>query len=242
MKPLIAGNWKMHGAPDWYDYPSRFNALLPENDRKALDILMCPPALFIESLVRKSSELNIHVGAQNCHAETSGAHTGEISTEMLKSVGARFVIVGHSERRADGEMDADILAKALAAIRGGITPIVCVGETLLERESGHANNVVTAQLVASLGGVDLTTGPEIVVAYEPVWAIGTGMTATPDDIVAMHARIRAYVGPKIRILYGGSVKPNNAKEILKAPNVNGALIGGASLDMDSFAAIAKAAL
>jgi len=237
MRPLIAGNWKMHGDMSWLDKPSEFEALLPATEREHLDILICPPSPFIAPLVRGCAEANIYLGAQNCHAAESGAHTGEVSAQMVKSAGANFVIVGHSERRAGGETDADIAAKAIAAAKQGLTPIVCVGESLDIRKAGEAETVVSTQIKASVPE-DLT---DYVLAYEPIWAIGTGMTATPDDIKAMHAVIREIVGPNIRILYGGSVKPANAKEILGAENVNGALIGGASLEMESLAAIARAA-
>jgi len=222
MRPLIAGNWKMHG-----------DMSLPASERDHLDILICPPSLFIASMAASCFEANIHLGAQNCHAAESGAHTGEVSAEMVKSAGASFVIVGHSERRAGGETDTDVAAKAMAAAKQGI----CVGESLDTRNAGEAEPVVSAQIKTSVPE-GLT---DYVLAYEPIWAIGTGMTATADDIKAMHAVIREIVGPDLRILYGGSVKPANAKEILGTDNVNGALIGGASLEMENLAAIARAA-
>jgi len=237
MRPLIAGNWKMHGDMSWADKPSQFAELMPAGEREHLDILICPPALFIAPMAVSCFEANIHLGAQNCNAAESGAHTGEISAGMVKSAGASFVIVGHSERRAGGETDADVAAKAIAAAKQGLTPIICVGESLDIRKAGEAETVVSAQIKASVPK-DLT---DYVLAYEPIWAIGTGMTATADDIKAMHAVIRDIVGPNVRILYGGSVKPANAKEILGTENVNGALIGGASLEMESLVAIARAA-
>jgi len=240
MKPLIAGNWKMHGLPDWYDFPAKFDALLPKSKRTGLDILMCPPSVLLEGLKQKARDKDISVGGQNCHEGVSGAHTGEISAEMLQAVGAEYVITGHSERRAAGETDSEVKAKSVAALRGGLIPIICVGESLAEREAGEAQSVVTRQLTQSV--CETGEGEEIVIAYEPIWAIGTGKTATPDDIKDMHAHIRAHMGPNVRILYGGSVKPSNASEILATPNVNGALIGGASLKMESFADIAKSAL
>ncbi len=237
MRPLIAGNWKMHGDMSWVEKPREFAKAMPADERQHLDILICPPSLFIASMAATCHEVNIQLGAQNCHAAESGAHTGEVSAEMVKSTGADYVIVGHSERRADGETDADVAAKAIAAAKQGLTPIICVGESLDIRKAGEAEAVVSAQIKASV--------PEdmsgYVLAYEPIWAIGTGMTATADDIKDMHAVIRKIVGPNVRILYGGSVKPANAKEILGTANVNGALIGGASLDMESLAAIAQAA-
>lgn len=237
MRPLIAGNWKMHGDMDWIDKPSEFNGLMPAAEREHLDVLICPPSVFIASMAASCFEANIHLGAQNCHRAESGAHTGEVSASMIKSAGASFVIIGHSECRAGGEMDADVAAKARAASKQGLTPIICVGESLDIRKAGKAEDVVSAQINASVPD-GLT---DYVLAYEPIWAIGTGMTATAEDIKAMHAVIREIVGPSVRILYGGSVKPANAKEILGTENVNGALIGGASLEMESLAAIAGAA-
>ena len=236
MRPLIAGNWKMHGDMSWTDKPEAFEKLYPAKKREHLDILICPPALFVAPLVRSCSRAHIYVGGQNCHASESGAHTGEVSAGMLKSAGANYVIVGHSERRAGGETDANVRDKALAADKAGITPIICVGESLAQRESGQASDVVTRQIKKSVPDVK-----DYVVAYEPIWAIGTGKTATTSDIAQMHAVIRQIVGDNIRLLYGGSVKPANAQEILSTQNVNGALIGGASLEMESLAAIAKAA-
>ncbi|MDB2438000.1 triose-phosphate isomerase [Hellea sp.] len=237
MRPLIAGNWKMHGDMSWVEKPAAFEALMPATERKHLDILICPPSLFIAAMAASCHEANILLGAQNCHRAESGAHTGEVSAAMVKSAGAEFVIVGHSERRAGGETDENVATKAMAASKQGVTPIICVGENLDVREEGRAESVVTDQIKASVpAGVT-----DYVLAYEPIWAIGTGMTATADDIKAMHAVIRGLVGPKVRILYGGSVKPVNAKKILSTENVNGALIGGASLEMESLAAIARAA-
>ena len=237
MRPLIAGNWKMHGDMSWVEKPAVFDAIMPASEREHLDILICPPALFIAPMAASCFEANMLLGAQNCHDAESGAHTGEISAEMVKSAGANYVIVGHSERRASGETDTDVSAKAMAAAKQGLTPIICVGESLDIRKAGEAESVVSAQIKASVPE-DLT---DYVLAYEPIWAIGTGMTATAEDIKAMHAVIREIVGPKVRILYGGSVKPANAEEILGTDNVNGALIGGASLEMESLAAIARAA-
>jgi len=198
---------------------------------------ICPPMPFIAPMVKTCSEAGIHLGAQNCHAAESGAHTGEVSAGMLKSAGANFIIVGHSERRADGENNANVSAKAQAAAKAGLTPIICVGESLEIREAGQAEAVVSQQIKASVPN-DIT---DYVLAYEPIWAIGTGKTATVDDIKAMHLVIRKLVGPAVRILYGGSVKPANSEEILGTDNVNGALIGGASLKMESLVAIARAA-
>lgn len=238
MKPLIAANWKMHGDMSWRDKPAEFDKIIPRANRQNIDVLICPPTPFIAPMVLPAKRTDIWLGAQNCHAEQSGAHTGEVSAGMLKSVGANFVIVGHSERRAGGETDAGIAAKAQAVLAEGLTPIICVGESLKQREAGQANDVVSAQLAASIPhNADMKA---VIIAYEPIWAIGTGKTATPADIKTLHAHIRKIVGRATRILYGGSVKPANAHSILSTPNVNGALIGGASLDMQSLAEITQA--
>jgi len=237
MRCLIAGNWKMNGTMDWIDKPGLFDSFFPQSDRKDVDVLICPPAQLIAPMVGPCLEAGIILGGQNCHPQISGAHTGEISAEMLADAGANFVIVGHSERRAAGETDADVHGKAVAASRAGLTPIICVGETLGQREAGKALEVVNTQLSGSIPD-DIE---HFIVAYEPVWAIGTGKSATIDDISKMHGAIRQRIGQDRRILYGGSVKPVNAAEILNVANVNGALIGGASLKMESFAQIAKCA-
>ncbi|WP_371398003.1 triose-phosphate isomerase [Fretibacter rubidus] len=239
MKMLIAANWKMHGAMDWIKKPVHFDTVLPAKDRKAIDVLICPPALYLAAMVEPAMDNNVFIGAQDCHAADEGAHTGDISAKQIAETGARYVINGHSERRANGETDANVKAKAEAALRHALTPIICVGETLDQRESGEAQAVVAKQLSGSLPEVE---GKSFVVAYEPVWAIGTGKTATPSDIADMHNFIRTIVGPDTRILYGGSVKPANAAAIFAVETVNGALIGGAGLDMYSLADIAQAAL
>ena len=236
-RKLIAGNWKMNGRADWADRPGRLADATA--GLEGVDLLICPPHPYLAALVGTDG---VQIGGQDCHAEAGGAHTGEVSAEMLADVGASHVIVGHSERRAAGETDAQVRAKAEAAIRAGLVPIVCVGESLDQRESGNAVSTVLDQLSASLPQTDTKEADaEIVVAYEPVWAIGTGKVATPDDIADMHAAIREVVGDGVRILYGGSVKPANAADVLGTPNVDGALVGGASLEVESFAAIAKAA-
>ena len=234
MRPLIAGNWKMNGEIDWAGRPADFNVLLPKAQRANIDVLICPPMPFLAPMAKSCQEAGVFLGAQNCHSETSGAHTGEVSAPMLSSVGAQYVIVGHSERRAGGESCADVAAKAKAASGAGLIPIICVGESLEQREGGQAGDIVTAQIKASLPDI-----AKFVIAYEPIWAIGTGKTATSSDIEQMHALIRTLVTDDTPILYGGSVKPANAKGILSTKNVNGALIGGASLEMESLAAIAK---
>ncbi|WP_411820376.1 triose-phosphate isomerase [Hyphococcus formosus] len=238
MKSLIAGNWKMNGIGqarvEIESLIERFGGSMP-GDR---DILICPPATILRDFARSYSDEGIQFGGQDCHANTSGAHTGDISAEMIADTGASHVIVGHSERRADhGESDEIVKAKANAALRAGLTPIICVGETREQREAGIAQSVVGTQLEGSLpdaAGV-------FVVAYEPVWAIGTGLTPTIQDIAEMHDFIRAKTPESTRLLYGGSVKPGNAQEILAISNVNGALVGGASLKADDFFPIINAA-
>ena len=235
LRPLIAANWKMHGDKSWVFKPADFAALYHADSRQHLDVLICPPALLLGSML-DPEQTGVLLGGQDCHAEVSGAHTGCVSAEMLKDAGASYVIVGHSECRAAGDTDADVHAKAKAAARAGLIPIICVGETDAEREAGKAAKVVAAQIKASVPKLK-----DYVIAYEPVWAIGTGKTATPDDVDEMHNAIRELVTPKTRILYGGSVKPANAEALLALKNVNGALIGGAGLEMESLAEIAKAA-
>jgi triosephosphate isomerase len=246
MRPLIAANWKMHGSLDWDQKPAKFDKFLPASKRQQLDILICAPTLYSVPLLSAAKAYDIHIGAQNCHSADSGAHTGEISAKMLAGAGLSYVITGHSERRAAAETDIDVQEKASAALRHGLTPIICVGESLAEREAGQAMQIVSAQLKHSLP----THDGEIVIAYEPIWAIGTGRTAELSDIDAMHSAIRQLLvqtfgeeaAAQIRILYGGSVKPENAREILGLEQVDGALVGGASLTADSFLGIATAAV
>jgi len=247
-RPYIVGNWKMNGT----------RAMLSETraiDRAAerlikVEVAIAPPFTLIHA-TRKEALL-IGVGAQDCHAGDSGAHTGDISAQMVKDAGAGFTIVGHSERRADhGETDADVKAKAETVLATGMNVIVCVGELEADRDAGNAEEVVARQLAGSLPQSEKTaerTGERITVAYEPVWAIGTGRTPTVEDIGAMHRSIRAKLveiygsaGADIRILYGGSVKPDNAAELLGADEVGGALVGGASLTAESFLGIIVAA-
>jgi len=237
MRKLIAGNWKMNGAQAWSVKPAGFDGIYKASERQHIDVLICPPFPFIRELFVASAGRNILVGGQNCHANVNGPHTGEVSAEMLADCGAKFVIVGHSERRASGETDENVMKKAEAAFRAGITPIICVGETLEQREQGDALSVVEQQIKGSIPKAH----DEYVLAYEPVWAIGTGKVASVGDIRIMHEHIRKICGAEVRLLYGGSVKPGNASDILSTKNVDGALIGGASLNMADFAAIAKAA-
>ncbi|MBP7337330.1 triose-phosphate isomerase [Niveispirillum sp.] len=243
---LIAGNWKMHcrrddGAALAADLAARVG---PVADKR-FDLLVCPPATIITTVAQAVSGNAVSVGGQDCHAQAQGAHTGDIAAEMLADAGAGWVIVGHSERRTNhGESSAVIKGKAAAALRAGLNAIVCVGETEAERDAGNAEAVVAAQLIGSIP--DGATAANTVIAYEPVWAIGTGRTPTLADIAAMHAMIRARLAglvtdpDAVRILYGGSVKPSNAAEILDLADVDGALVGGASLKADDFWAIAQA--
>ncbi len=241
MRQLIAGNWKMNGV----------GASLAEIEAVAgwvvsaappIDVLICPPATLIARAVA-AARGRIAIGGQDCHPEPAGAFTGDISTEMLKDAGASAVIVGHSERRQyHGETDALVVAKALAAWRAGITAVICVGETAAERQAGQTQDVIAGQLTGSVP--EGATGSTTAIAYEPVWAIGTGLTPSQAQIAEIHAFIRDRLGvggEQIRILYGGSVKPENARQILALPDVGGALVGGASLKAKDFQTIVSAA-
>ena len=242
-RKLIVGNWKMNGSL------AALAELGPiaEAARAAAgaDVAICPPFTLIAPALARGGGLAI--GAQDCHPKESGAHTGCVSAAMLKEAGARLVIVGHSERRADqGESDAIVRAKAEAALASGLAAIVCVGESEAQRAAGEHEAVVAAQLAGSLP--DEPGESELVVAYEPIWAIGTGKVATPADVAAMHAAIREALlgrfgerGGRVRILYGGSVKPDNAAELFAVPDVDGALVGGASLTARDFVPIVRAA-
>jgi triosephosphate isomerase len=242
MRQLIAGNWKMNGLADMAARIAE--RLRPGADSLGCDLLVCPPATLLRTVAHILVGSSVSVGGQDCHPKASGAHTGDIAAPMLRDAGASWVIVGHSERRADhGETDALVRAKAEAAASAGLTPIVCVGETEADRLAGRETAVVGGQLAGSL-----PDGFAGVVAYEPVWAIGTGRTPTEADVAAMHAFIRGELcrrlgagGEAMRILYGGSVKPSNAAALLAVANVGGALVGGASLDAGDFLAIAQAA-
>jgi triosephosphate isomerase (TIM) len=245
IRPLIAGNWKMNGLKASM---AEFDAMLGGAGALSgkADLLVCPPATLIASFAEKAKGKGVAVGAQDCHSNASGAHTGDLSAEMLKDAGATAIIVGHSERRADhGESDALVRQKAEAARRAGVTAIVCIGETRAQRDAGKTLDICGAQLQGSLP--DGATSANLVVAYEPVWAIGTGLTPTTADVEEVHRFIREKLrdrfkveGGKMRILYGGSVKPSNAKELMAVANVNGALVGGASLKAADFLAIAAA--
>ena len=241
-RPFVAGNWKMNGLRS--SAAEIIRIVQGAGALTAVDLMVCPPATLLGLFAAIVEGSAVRLGAQDCHTESHGAFTGDISAEMLKDAGASAVIVGHSERRTyHKETDADVRAKALAARRAGLCAIVCVGETRAERENGHALAVVRTQLDGSVP--DGATAGNLVVAYEPVWAIGSGLTPTPADVAEMHGSIRRLLrlrfadeGAGMRILYGGSVKPSNAKELLGVADVDGALVGGASLKADEFLAIA----
>jgi triosephosphate isomerase (TIM) len=239
---LVAGNWKMNelGAGG-----VALASAVAERARAAhrCELLVCPPATLLAAVSQVLAGSLVRLGGQDCHAQASGAHTGDISAEMLQDAGCSHVILGHSERRyGHGETDASVRAKVVAAWRAGLVAIVCVGETRAEREAGRAEAVVAAQLAGSLpaDGANGSAAGRLVIAYEPVWAIGTGLTATAADITEMHRAIRGGIPAGTRILYGGSVNPGNAGEILALAEVDGALVGGASLQADDFWAIALA--
>lgn len=234
MRPLIAGNWKMHGLRA--DGLALARAIAA--GAAGAELVVCPPATLLAAIAEAVAGSGIGIGGQDCHAASAGAHTGEVSAAMLRDAGATHVIVGHSERRAQGETDAKVRAKASAAIAAGLTPILCVGESEAERAAGEAEAVVLAQLAAAVPHGFAAAGG--IVAYEPVWAIGSGRIPTGADIAAMHAGMRSVL-PGTRLLYGGSVKPGNAAAILALAHVDGALVGGASLVAADFLAIAAAA-
>ncbi|MGE5367881.1 MAG: triose-phosphate isomerase [Betaproteobacteria bacterium] len=239
-RPLVAANWKMNG----------LKASIAELEKiiadarvlAAVDLVVCPPATLIASFAAKAQGTRVAIGGQDCHAEAAGAYTGDISAEMLRDAGAAAVIVGHSERRRyHGETDAAVRTKAIAARRAGLLAIICIGETRAQRDAGRTRDVLRSQLDSSLPD----NGESIAIAYEPVWAIGSGLTPTRDDIGETHAFIRARLssrfaetGRNTRVLYGGSVKPGNARDLLSVQDVDGALVGGASLNADEFLAIA----
>ena len=242
-RPLVAGNWKMNGLKS--SVPELRKIMQGAADLwTKIDLMICPPATLTMSFAVAALGSRIEIGGQDCHAEPSGAFTGDISAEMLADLGAKAVIVGHSERRTlHQETDAEVRAKAQAAWRAGLTAIVCVGETRAEREAGNTLDVLGRQLGGSLP--DGLTAANLVIAYEPVWAIGTGLTPTTSDVAQAHEFIRQRIverhgaaGSAVRILYGGSVKPSNAKELMGVANVDGALVGGASLKAEDFLGIA----
>ncbi len=245
-RPLIAGNWKMNGLTA--DGLALARAVAGEcggaRGPARPEVLLCPPATLIARVAEAVAGSGLAVGGQDCHAEPKGAHTGDVSAEMLADLGCRYVIVGHSERRRDhGESDAAVRAKAEAAVRAGLVPIVCIGETEAEYLAGHTADVLRRQIRDSVPAA--ATPATLVVAYEPVWAIGTGRTPGLDEIAAMHALIRETLSARgiaadgVRLLYGGSMKPANAADILAIADVDGGLVGGASLSAEDFCAIVR---
>ena len=248
--PIVAGNWKMNKTvSDGVDLATSIKRELGEF--RDVDVVLCPPFTAIKSVGEVISGSHVDLGAQNMHWEKSGAFTGEVSAEMLRDLYCHYVILGHSERRAYfGETDAIVNKKVKAALAANLKPIVCVGETLQERESGKTADVVTTQIRGSLAGLTAKELVETIIAYEPVWAIGTGKTATTAQAQEVHALIRGLirqlsddtVAQSIRIQYGGSVKASNAKELFSQPDIDGGLIGGASLEARSFVDIVKAAV
>jgi triosephosphate isomerase (TIM) len=243
---LVAGNWKMNGLGASLAEAETLETALKEQ-AAACRVALCPPATLIDRMAQALKGGVVEIGGQDCHAETSGAYTGSVSAEMVRDAGAGLVILGHSERRAGfGETDADVAAKVEAALAAGLEPIICIGETLQQREAGQAVEVVSRQVAGSLPAS--LAGKAFAVAYEPVWAIGTGLTPTLEQIEEVHAAVRAAMvaklgegGRAVPILYGGSVKPSNAREILAVAEVGGALVGGASLKAEDFLGIIRAA-
>ena len=247
-KPLVAGNWKMNGTRASVKEITKLARKLSKPKAKArCHVMVCPPATLVQQARSAAKGSKVKIGAQDCHSGPNGAHTGDISSEMLADAGASAVIVGHSERRADHkESNAEVAAKAEAVHRAGMTAIICVGETEAQRNANRTLSVITTQLKGSMpeGAGSANT----VIAYEPVWAIGTGLTPTPEDVAKVHAHIRKRLGltlgeedaANVRILYGGSVKPDNAAELMGVENVDGALVGGASLKAGDFLGIIAA--
>jgi triosephosphate isomerase len=248
-RKFIAGNWKMNtNRADGVALAAQLAKEL--KGETAVEVAVCPPSVYLEAVGAALKGSPVGLGAQNCHQEAKGAFTGEISTAMLLDVGCRYVILGHSERRQYfHETNADVNKKTLAALKAGLTPIVCVGETLEQRKSGQTSQVIHEQVNGSLADLSAEQVAKLVIAYEPVWAIGTGVVATPEQAEEVHADIRgllqsrydAQLANQVRIQYGGSVNAENAATLLHQPNIDGALVGGASLKADSFLAIVAAA-
>ena len=246
-RPLVAGNWKMNGSLDSVDeFAARMTASeLPDN----VTVVLLPPVAYLGRAAEKLRGSAIQLGAQNAHTEVAGAYTGEVAPEMIRDLGAQWLLVGHSERREYcAETDELVARKFAAALRADLNPILCVGETLEQRQAGEAEAVVSAQIRAVAGSMSTEDFARGVIAYEPVWAIGTGQTATPDQAQAMHAVIRAQLAGfdepmagQMRVLYGGSMNTENAQSLLAEPDIDGGLIGGASLKADGFGAIVAAA-
>lgn len=245
IKPLVAGNWKMNGERSMLDQLALVARGIDDELGDCVDVVLCPPTTLLYVATTLAEDTNLMAGAQDCHAAAKGAHTGDISAEMIADCEAEFCIVGHSERRTDhGESDADVAEKVKACWRADLTAIVCIGETEAEYDRGEAESVLLRQMLESVpdGASEETT----MIAYEPVWAIGTGKTPSPDDIRNIHAFIRNALverfggpGERMPILYGGSVKPENAAELMSVANVDGALVGGASLKAEDFLAICE---
>ncbi|NIL97430.1 MAG: triose-phosphate isomerase [Planctomycetales bacterium] len=248
-KPFIAGNWKMN--TDRATAVELATAVARQADQlNNVELAVCPPSIYLDAVATALSHSGVALGAQNMYHEPSGAFTGELSAAMLLDIGCRYVILGHSERRhLLGETDQDVNRKLHAALAAGLTPIVCVGEQLQQREAGQTRQVIQQQFTGSLAGLSPQDAAGIVIAYEPVWAIGTGKVATPQQAQEVHLDLRKLLADRynidvadaVRIQYGGSVKPDNAAELLAQPDIDGALVGGASLEADSFLAIAGAA-
>ncbi len=249
-KYLIAGNWKMNlNASEGADLASQVVSMF--GHQTEVSVCVCPAFTALEAVSNAVNESNIRLGAQNMHFESSGAYTGEVSAEMLRHLYCNFVILGHSERRQYfGEDEVIVNKKTKAALAANLKPIVCIGETLEEREAGRVNEVIKTQAEGALAGISAEQAENLVIAYEPVWAIGTGKTATPEMAEEVHAEIRCLLASlfgeetaeKVRILYGGSMKPGNAAELLAQKNIDGGLIGGASLKANDFAGIVEAAI
>jgi triosephosphate isomerase (TIM) len=248
-KFLIAGNWKMFHTPkEAADFGRKLAIKNP--DQYDVDILLCPPAISLPALAEALRNTKVSIGGQNMHQEPKGAFTGEICAEMYKDAGASFVLIGHSERRQYfGETDELVRSKTVLALQTGLTPVVCIGETLEERESGRTSDVILSQLDGAFKNFSKDDISRLVIAYEPVWAIGTGKTASPEQAQEVHQLIRksiekefdTQIAEGIRILYGGSVKPDNARDLLSQPDIDGALIGGASLKAEVFHQIIETA-
>ena len=247
-KTVIAGNWKMNKTPsETKEFMTAFKAMLPKG--RWCDIALCVPAVCIPAAVRAMRETRVGIGAENCNQNASGAYTGEVATNMLVDAGCKYVIIGHSERRAMGETDKDVNEKVLAALDAGLIPILCCGESLEQRELGITEEWITMQIKSALAGVDETRVRKVVIAYEPIWAIGTGRTATPEQAEEVCESIRSVIrklyGSKIAratsILYGGSMNDKNAYDLLAQPDIDGGLIGGASLVPEKFLKIIEAA-
>ncbi|MGE3181387.1 MAG: triose-phosphate isomerase [Phycisphaerae bacterium] len=249
-KPIVAGNWKMN--LDLAGAKQLAKAICEEAPANGCDVICCPPSTYIHSVSGVCAGSPVQVGGQNCHHASSGAFTGEISPKMLKDSGAGYCIIGHSERRhsiGKGEDDWFLNQKIAALLQNGVVPIFCIGETLEQRDAGLTERVLTYQLDAGLSGISLAPPQRLIIAYEPVWAIGTGKVASPEEAQAAHRHIRTHLAKmypnevqSLPILYGGSMKPDNALGLLKQPDIDGGLIGGASLKADDFLTIVRAAL